>query len=241
MLTISPKTLRERNQEQNKVVSDEKKSLLEIKAVQFEEEEESNRRGVEDFIGELENHFDNLIDEQDEATKKANNLNEGQDEEQKSSGSDMIIRVEHLPDEELYKSVATNIQNVNADQKSRSTMNLRNSLTMKFLIETPRMNNAGKTEQIKKDKEQEVLKPVQVSKFYTASMVAEHNTASQEKKKQKSLYGMLNHKIEKIDKIIEAQLEIDPSYLNVEERNKLTLQVNKIVQKMMKLQTRFLE
>ena len=35
-------------------------------------------------------------------------------------------------------------------------------------------------------------------------MVAEHNTASQEKKKQKSLYGMLNHKIEKIDKIIEA-------------------------------------
>lgn len=74
-LTISPKNINQRMLEQPQ----NNRNLFEIKAISVEEDPVS-KKGIEDFIGELENQFDNLIDQQDEQTKKANGLTDDQED-----------------------------------------------------------------------------------------------------------------------------------------------------------------
>lgn len=84
---------------------------------------------------------------------------------------------------------------------------------------------------------------VEVSKFLPVPKLDLENNKnnSSEKKKEKTLFGLINTKIGKIQKILEEQEDIDITYLSKDEKEMLALQLNRTVQKVMWLQTKFLE
>ncbi len=62
----------------------------------------------------------------------------------------------------------------------------------------------------------------------------------EKKKEEKTLYSMLEKKLEKVIKIVDQQEEIETEYLNSGERIQIAKQINQAIAKLTKLQAKML-
>eukprot|EP00347_Sterkiella_histriomuscorum_P016249 403353917 len=111
---------------------------------------EEQLRGIDDFIEELQNddHNQAFLEGQQQQIIKDNQTDLSSDHSQ----DDSRIQVQDLSNEELERKILAK-NSMLFSEMSKSTLNIRNSLTMKYLIETPRANNQLTCRNLSQNKE----------------------------------------------------------------------------------------
>ncbi|CDW83913.1 mitogen-activated protein kinase-binding protein 1 isoform x4 [Stylonychia lemnae] len=214
---------------------------------------------IDDFINEMVNDDETLLNDLDTAKIEEDDIKSpiNGDEEQKqqfdkkSLVDSEKISIEELSEGELDQKIQDKMKMTlldNTNINNRSTLNLRNSLTMKYLIETPRAQN------MLTSRNTEARQSMSFSNFRT-TVKDDQNLA-----KKAMLLGLSDKKIEEVEEgptkddaavfneqldrvmtIINQQIGLPAENLEDSSKVQISMKINRAIGLLTKLQTQFLE